>query len=93
MVRSYEYLFVFDPQEENTKKAIQDVKDQYEGMGAQVLKEEEMGKRRLAYEIDGNTDGFYYITRIELDDLTKLQEFERELKLNQNVIRFMRVLI
>jgi small subunit ribosomal protein S6 len=92
-VRGYEYLFIFDPQEENTKKAIQDVKDHYEGMGARVLKEEDMGKRRLAYEIDGKTDGFYYITRIEVDDLTKLQDFEKDLKLNQNVIRFMRVRI
>ena len=50
-----------------------------------------MGKRRLAYEINKNTDGFYYVTQIEIDDLSKLEDYEKELKLNQDVIRFMRV--
>jgi small subunit ribosomal protein S6 len=90
-LHGYEYLYILDPQEENTKKAIQELKEQYENMGVRLLKEEEVGKRRLAYEIDRKTDGFYYTTRIEVDDLAKLPEFERDLKLNQNVIRFMRV--
>jgi small subunit ribosomal protein S6 len=93
MMRGYEYLFIFDPQEENTKKAIQNVRERYANMGVNLMKEEEMGKRRLAYEIKKKTDGFYYVTRIEVDDLTKLQEFERDLTLDQNVIRFMRVRI
>jgi small subunit ribosomal protein S6 len=90
-VHGYEYLYILDPQEENSKKAIQELKEQYESMGVRLLKEEEVGKRRLAFEINRKTDGFYYTTRIEVDDLAKLQEFERDLKLNQNVIRFMRV--
>lgn len=92
-MRNYEYLFIFDPQEENTKKAIQDVKNHYDKMGVRLLKEDEIGKRKLAYEIDGKTDGFYYMAQIEIDDFTKLQEFENDLKLDPNVIRFMRIRI
>jgi small subunit ribosomal protein S6 len=90
-LRKYEYIYIFDPQEENTKKTIEEVKESYDKMGINILKEEEIGKRRLAFEIKDRTDGFYYLTQIEVDDFTKLQEFEKDLKLNPNVIRFMKV--
>jgi len=60
-------------------------------MGARLVKEEEMGKRRLSHETKKKTDGYYYLTQIEIDDIEKLREFEMELKLNPTVIRYMRV--
>jgi len=90
-LKQYEFLYILDPQEETAKKTIEDVKEHYRQIGARVLKEEEMGKRRLTFEIRKKTDGYYYLTQIEIDDVSKLQEFERELKLNPNVIRFMKV--
>jgi len=90
-LRNYEYLYIFEPQEDVVKKSIDFVKQHYKDMGAKLLKEDEMGKRRLAYAIDKKTDGFYYVTQIEIDDLSKLTEFENELKLNADVIRFMKV--
>ena len=92
-MRRYEYMYIFEPQEEVAKKSIEWVKQHYGNIGAKLLKEDEMGKRRLAYEIDKNTDGFYYVTQIEIDDLSKLTEFESELKLNGDVIRYMKVRI
>ncbi len=92
-MRKYEYLYIFTPQEEEAKKSIDFVKDHYKKMGVTLLKEEEMGKRRLAYSIGNNTDGFYYITQIEVDELSKLVDYEGELKLNADVIRFMKVKI
>lgn len=90
-MRTYEYLYIFDPQEENVAKTIEEIKKDYEKIGVRLIKEEEMGKRRLAYEIDKKTDGFYYLTQIEVDDFPKMQEFETDLKLNPLVIRFMKV--
>jgi small subunit ribosomal protein S6 len=92
-LKRYEYLYIFEPQEDVARKSIDWVKQHYESFGAKLLKEDEMGKRRLAYEIDEKTDGFYYVTQIEVDDLSKLTEFENELKLNGDVIRFMKVRI
>jgi ribosomal protein S6 len=86
-------VYVFTPQEDEAKKSIDYVKDHYKKMGVTLLKEEEMGKRRLAYTIGKNTDGFYYITQIEVDELSKLDDYESELKLNPDVIRFMKVKI
>jgi small subunit ribosomal protein S6 len=92
-LRRYEYMYIFEPQEEVARKSIEWVKQHYDNIGAKILKEDEMGKRRLAYEIDNKTDGFYYVTQIEIDDLSKLTEFESELKLNGDLIRFMKVRI
>ena len=92
-MRKYEYLYILDPQEEIIKKTIEEVKEIYNKIGVRLLKEEEMGKRRLAYAIEKKTDGFYYLTQIEIDDISKLREFEKELKLNKNVIRFMKLRI
>jgi len=92
-VRKYEYVYILDPQEENTKKAIEDIKKHYDDMGVRVLKEDDMGKRRLAYAINKKTDGYYYVTQIEIDDISKLEDFEREMRLSQDVIRFMKVTI
>lgn len=90
-MKQYEFLYILDPQEEITKKTIEDVREHYKRIGARILKEDELGKRRLTFEIRKKTDGFYYMTQIEIDDVTKLREFEREIKLNPNVIRFMKV--
>jgi small subunit ribosomal protein S6 len=92
-LKRYEYLYILEPQEELAKKSIDWVKQHYQNFGAKLLKEDEMGKRRLAYEIDKKTDGFYYVTQIEVEDPSKLTEFESELKLNGDVIRFMKVRI
>ena len=90
-MRQYEYLYILDPQEENWVKTIEELKSAYEKIGVRLIKEEEMGKRRFAYEIDKKTDGFYYLTVIETEDLPKLQELEKDLKLNPLVIRFIKV--
>ena len=90
-LRKYEYLYIIDPQEDVTRQSIEHIKEQYREMGLNLLKEEEMGKRRLAYDIKKKTDGFYYVTQVEIDDIGKLRDFEKDLKVNPNVLRFMKI--
>lgn len=90
-MRKYEILYVLEPQDEIRKETVGWIKEHYESMGARLLKEEEMGKRRLAFEIRRKTDGFYYMTQIEIDDLSPLQDFEKETKLNPNVLRYLKL--
>ncbi|RKX94944.1 MAG: 30S ribosomal protein S6 [Spirochaetes bacterium] len=90
-MRKYEILYILDPQEEAYKRAIGDIKNRYEKIGAKLLNENNMGKRRLAYEIKKKTDGYYYVTQIEVEDIKNLEEFEKDLKHNQDVIRHMKI--
>jgi len=92
-LRRYEYLYIFEPQEDIAKKSIDFVKKHYDTLGVNILKENEMGKRRLAYEINKQTDGFYYVTQIEIDDFSKLEDYESELKINPDIIRFLKIRI
>ena len=91
IVNKYEILYVLEPQDEIRKETIGWIKEHYESIGARLLKEEEMGKRRLAFEIRKKTDGFYYMTQVEIDDLSPLEDFEKEARINPNVLRFMKL--
>ena len=90
-MRKYEILYILDPQEEINKKAIESIKGQYEKIGINLIDESNMGKKRLAYEIDKKTDGYYYVTKIEIEDVSKLEEFEQEMKHNSEIIRHVKV--
>jgi small subunit ribosomal protein S6 len=46
------------------------------------------GRRRLAYPINDQTDGFYTLFRYQADPGVAA-EIDRELKLNENVLRFL----
>ena len=90
-MNKYEFMYVLEPQDEIRKETIGWIREHYERIGARLLKEEEMGKRKLAFEIRKKTDGFYYMTQIEVDDLPQLEDFEKETRLNQNVLRYMKL--
>lgn len=91
IVNKYEILYVLEPQDETRKETIGWIKEHYESIGAHLLKEEEMGKRRLAFELRKKTDGFYYMTQVEIDDLSPLEDFEKEARINPNVLRFIKL--
>ena len=49
-----------------------------------------LGNKRLAYEIRGEKTGYYYITYFEGAGQNVL-EIERNLRINENVIKFMTI--
>lgn len=72
----YEVLYVIDPRknEEETAAIIEKFKDLIEA-NATIDDIEDWGKRRLAYAIDYQTEGYY-----ELVKFTSAPEFPAELK-------------
>ena len=89
-MRKYEYLYIFDPQQESAEQAIELVKNKYNEIGASIVNENVMGKRKLAYEINKKSDGFYYITQIEIENYSALPDFEKEIKMNPSVLRVLK---
>ena len=53
-------------------------------------KVDEMGKRKLAYEIKKNTEGIYVVFYFEAEP-TLIEELERNYRINDNVIKFIDV--
>jgi len=58
------------------------------GLGAEITKTENWGKRRLAYEIKKQREGTYAVLEVSAEP-AMVKEFERQLRLNENVLRFM----
>lgn len=56
--------------------------------GGSLIKNEYWGLRNLAYEINNNKKGHYVLLAFD-SDVPSLREFERKMKLSEDVIRFM----
>jgi small subunit ribosomal protein S6 len=54
--------------------------------GAEILGQETLGKKRLAYEINDVREGIYAVVRFRSDAATA-HELERQLGLNEDVMR------
>lgn len=84
----YESVIVFSPQldEENLEKAIARVEEVIKNDDGEVAKIDRWGKRRLAYEIKGFTEGFYLYVEMNTPSST-IQELDRVLRISDDVIR------
>jgi ribosomal protein S6 len=57
-------------------------------LGAEVAKLDNWGKRRLAYDIRKQREGTYAVFEVNAEP-SMVKEFERQLRLNENVLRFL----
>jgi small subunit ribosomal protein S6 len=91
MRHAYELTFIVrnDPNEESINTAITQVQAWVEADSlGQVTKIDRWGRRKLAYEIDKQRDGFYVLMNAEIDP-QNLPELERNLKLSPDVLRYL----
>jgi len=89
-VRNYECMVILEPALEseaidNQLAKISDIVSKNDGKIGNVNK---WGKRRLAYEIGHNTDGFYAVIDFQGENQT-VNELDRILKITDGVIRHM----
>jgi small subunit ribosomal protein S6 len=92
MTRHYETLFVVKPTltEEEIKSQIENVKSILEKNGAQIAATFDWGMRRLAYEIEKNPRGYYYVIYYTAPS-SLIKELERNFRYNEDIIRFLNV--
>ena len=91
-MRKYEIIFIVRPDvtEEDLDKLIAQMEAVVAGAGGKMEKVEKMGRRRLAYRVQRQREGFYVLFRLEGDGGT-VREFERRLKVIDVVIKFLTV--
>ena len=78
-----------DPQIEQT---ITSIKENIKSNGGEISDIEDWGRKRLAYTIDNAKSGYYIITRFS-SPTSAIKEFERTCKLDENVIRYMTIVL
>jgi small subunit ribosomal protein S6 len=86
----YEILVIFDPRptDEEVVALLTRLQDNLKGLGAEVGKVENWGKRRLTYDMRKQREGTYAVMECSAEPAV-VKEFERQLKLNENVLRFL----
>ena len=76
------------PTDEEVAALLTTLEGNLKSLGAEVTKVENWGKRRLAYEIRKQREGTYAVLEASAEP-GMIKEFERQLRLNENVLRFM----
>jgi small subunit ribosomal protein S6 len=89
-LRPYEILVIVDPRptDEEVAELLTQLGEQVKGLGAEVAKMENWGKRRLAYDMRKQREGTYAVFEVSAEP-SMVKEFERQLRLNENVLRFL----
>ena len=94
MKRAYELGFIvrLDSNEEVINDSVSQVQTWVEANElGQVTKIDRWGRRKLAYEIDKQRDGYYVFMYADIDP-DNLPELERNLKLSSSILRYLIVL-
>jgi small subunit ribosomal protein S6 len=89
MPRQYEAVYIFDSTLEDA--AISDRLSRFHslvGAPADDLKVDHWGRRQLAYPIGTKENGYYVVARFSADP-TALPEYERAMKLDEGVVRYL----
>ncbi|MBU0619018.1 30S ribosomal protein S6 [Patescibacteria group bacterium] len=86
-MRTYEAVFVFDPQVVKSKKeALVQVNKIFKPAASKIIETQAWGERSLAYPIKKKTQGWYLCLTVELDE-AKLGEISKNLKLETTILR------
>jgi small subunit ribosomal protein S6 len=91
-MRKYELIFIVrtDLPEEDLGKLIAQMEGVVTSHGGKIEKVEKMGRRRLAYRVQRQREGVYILFVIEGTGDT-VKEFERRLRVNDAVIKYLSV--
>lgn len=86
----YEGMYVLAPNigEEAKTLILKRIKSEIEQKGGQIVKVHEMGKKRLAYEIKKQKEGFYYLIYFEASPEI-IKELWKDYHLIEELLRYM----
>ena len=88
-MRKYEVIFIVKPlEEEPTNAVIEKFSKLIADNGGTIEKEDRWGKKRLAYEIKDNTDGYYCLFYITAEPAV-INEVDRVMKITDEILKHM----
>lgn len=90
MKRAYEVVVVvrLDLDEATINNTIDQIRGWIEADEGKVEKLDRWGRRKLAYEINKQREGYYVMYESQIDS-RNLGELERNLNLSQNLLRYL----
>lgn len=87
-MRDYEMMVILraDLSEADQSGMFDTIGGWVEASQGEVASIDHWGRRRMAYEIDGQRDGYYVLYQLNLPPQAPA-ELERDLRLNENILR------
>ena len=87
-INNYELMWILSSEDsdESIEKTINGVRDNISNSGGEISFFENYGKRKLAYELSGNTEGNYYLSRFAMESL-KVSELDDKLNKDNKILR------
>lgn len=93
-MRDYEVVYIFNSEleDEDVESKLDSYHEQLTGDGSgEITAVEDWGKRQLAYPIENSENGRYVVVQFSVDP-ERLEEYERTLKLDGDLLRHLVVL-
>lgn len=89
-MRKYEVMYIINASVEEEKRSalINDLNGIINREGGKINRTDEWGMKDFAYKIDDMTKGYYVVVAFEADNAC-VKEFDRLMRINANVVRFM----
>lgn len=86
----YEGMYILSAtlSDDARQKALDKITSGIEGRSGQIHKLFDQGRRKLAYELDGRREGYYYLLYFSVPT-TGMTEMWKEYHLNEDLLRFM----
>ncbi len=90
--RTYEVMYIAaaETSDDDIAKLNETITNIIETEGGTIVKMEDMGRRRLAYEINKKNDGYYVLFEIEGSG-QEITELERRMRVNDTIMRYLTV--
>ncbi len=90
--RTYEMMYIAaaETSDDDIAALNETITDIIETGGGSVVKMEDMGRRKLAYEINKKNDGYYVLFEIEGSG-QEIAELERRMRVNDTIMRYLTV--
>ena len=89
-MRTYDVLLIVDPRltDEEVAQLGGRLQEALVTLGGEVVSSDDWGRRRLVFELRKQREGHYLLLQVRATP-TVMREYERQLKLNESVLRFM----
>ncbi len=89
-MKKYDLFTIIKPNLDNddADKVVARIEEIVKNLGGNVIEADKMGRKKLAYEVAGFTDGFMVNQVVEVP-ADKVDELKRQLRLNDSIIRVM----
>ena len=89
-MRTYELLSIIKPNidSEEFEKISGKIEETIQSLEGKVLSTDKMGRKKLSYDIKDFRDGYFVVHNFEMDP-AQVAKFNRQLRLNENVLRIM----